>query len=743
VLTEIRELPILERTKELITKCGYTSLYPTQELAFKAGSLEGENLVLACPTASGKTLVAMVVMLESIFRDGGKCLYLVPLRALATEKYSEFKLFHGSKKPNGGSLRVAISTGDYDSPASHLANKDIIVATYEKCDSIIRHRPPWLASVSLVVLDEIHLIDSVDRGPTLEMLATWLKSVASKAQVLALSATIENSGEIAEWLDAKVVVSEWRPVPLREGVFLDYEVIYANGEKVSVQREFGDPHLDLASHVIRDGGQILFFTETRRSAVAMSRKLTPVTWLNLSSAEKRKLAELSSSIHQSVERTKLSEALSSVLARGAAFHHAGLHNQHREIVETYFKKGLIKALAATPTLAAGVNLPARTVAITSLRRYDHVLGSKEISTMEYKQMAGRAGRPRYDKVGDAIIFASNKNDAEYLMETYIGSSPEPVVSKLGAAQSIASHVLATIAAGLAHNTEELHQVFSSTFLAKQRGYRNLKPKVESSLAYLIKEGAAMWKNGGFVETGLGRRIAELYVDPSTAFHFRDCMNFKPKQFSVISMLHMITSSIDIQPVLYTRSSDMPLVEDFIFEHKQELYLITKDEKRLIQDEVKTLMTLWFWIEERGEDEIADMMGAQQGDLYRLVESAVWLLYSARELAPFFGHKEIVPKLGQLEVRVRHGVKPELLELVSLRGIGRVRARNLYNNGFRTIQTLRRSSVSDLTRVPGVGSKLATKIKAAVGGKLKSQALKSRRDEIQTTLEDFDEGISRS
>ncbi|MGQ9513582.1 MAG: DEAD/DEAH box helicase [Thermoproteota archaeon] len=741
-MTEIIELPISQQTKELITKRGYKNLYPTQELAFKAGLLEGKNLVLACPTASGKTLVAMILMLEKIFKEGGKSLYLVPLRALASEKYSELKHFQGFRKPNAGSIRVAISTGDYDSPASHLANKDVIVATYEKCDSILRHRPHWLSSVSLIVLDEIHLIDSIDRGPTLEMLATWLKSIARRSQILALSATIENSSEIADWLNATAVVSEWRPVPLREGVFFDYNIIYKDGERIGIQREFGEPHLDLAYHVIRDGGQILFFTETRRSAVAMSRKLAPVTWLNLSGAEKRKLGEVSSSIHQSVERTKLSEALSSVLARGVAFHHAGLHNKHREIVENLFKKGLIKALVATPTLAAGVNLPARVVAITSLHRYDHILGSKEISIMEYKQMAGRAGRPKYDKVGDAIIFASNPNDAEYLMETYISSSPEPVISKLGAAQSIASHTLATIAAGLAHNTEELHQVFSSTFLAKQRGYRDLKQKVEASFAYLIKEGAVMWKNGGFVETSLGRRIAELYIDPSTAFHFRDCMNFKPKVFNTISMLHMITSSIDIQPVLYTRSSDIPLVEGFISEHKQEIYLVTKEEKRLIQDEIKTLMALLFWIEERSEEDIADIMGAQQGDLYRLVESAVWLLYSACELAPFFGQKQLVPKLKQLEARVRHGVKPELLELVSLGGIGRARARNLYNNGFRNIQILRKSSISDLTKVPGVGSKLAAKIKASVGGKLKVQALRAKRDEVQTTLEDFDKYSGR-
>jgi len=679
----------------------------------------------------------MILMLEMAFRNAGKTFYLVPLRALASEKYEEFKLFHGARKPNGGSLKVSISTGDYDSTASNLENKDIVIATYEKCDSIIRHRPSWLSAVSLIVLDEIHLLDSVDRGPTLEMLTTWLKRVASGVQFLALSATVENCNELAGWLDATPVVSEWRPIPLREGVFLDYVITYPNGKMIEVTREFGEPYLDLASQALREGGQALFFTETRRSAVALSKKLTPVTWLSLSSAERRKLAEISSAINLSAERTKLSEVLSSVIARGSAFHHAGLHHDHRATVERFFKKGLIKVITATPTLAAGVNLPARIVAITSLRRYDHVLGSEQIPVMEYKQMAGRAGRPKYDKVGDAIVFASSASDAQYLMETYINSSPEPIVSKLGSAQSIAAHVLATTVGGMAHDKKNLHEVFSSTFLAKQRGYTNLKLKVEAALDYLAKEGALKWTNGGFVETSLGRRIAELYIDPSTAFHFRDCMNMKPREYTPISILHMITSSSDITPMLYTRSSDMALVEDFISEHEGELYLTSKAENRLIQDEVKTLIALWFWIEERSEEEISEMTGAQQGDLYRLDESAVWLIYSSSELAVFFGHKELLPQLRELEMRVRHGVGRELLELVGLKGIGRIRARNLYENGFTSIQALRRGDVSALARVPSIGTKLAMKIKETVGGKLKAKDLKAaRRDEVQTTLEDF-------
>jgi len=722
----------------VLSKAGYAALYPTQEQAFGTGVLDGRNVVLACPTASGKTLVAAVTILKRVLEGGGKALYLVPLRALASEKYDEFKAFRGIAKRSGEPLRIAVSTGDYDSPATHLADRDVVIATYEKCDSILRHGPRWLGEVCIVVLDEVHLLNSPDRGPVLEMLATWLKAALPRAQVLALSATIENVEELARWLGAAPVYSEWRPVPLREGVYAQGEILYADGSRAQVAAEFGNPQLDLASKVIKEDGQVLFFTESRRAAVSLAKKLASATWLGLGEREKQVLAKRSRAILEAAERTRLSEDLAFCLLRGSAFHHAGLGRAHREAVEELFRKGAVKALAATPTLAAGVNLPARTVVLTSVRRYDHVLGSEEIPVMEWKQMAGRAGRPRYDSVGDALIYAPGEADAEYYMEAYVKAGPEPIVSKLGSGRSLAAPVLATVVAGLARDLDALHRVFSRTFLASQRGYAQLRRKVEASLDYLVEQGAVGWRDGGFAATAVGRRIAELYVEPSTAFWFRDCMALRPRRPTDVSLLHMVCASDDISPKLYTGSRDVMLVDSFMQSHLEELYVGERGGERLILDEVKTLMALNMWIEEETAETIAEALGAQEGDLYRLTETGAWLLYSAAELARLFKHLELIPRLTALEARVRHGVKPELLELVKLRGVGRVRARGLYQSGYRTLHDIRRSTPEELARVPRIGSVLAAKIKVEAGGKVRRSDLAGVKagGRVQTTLGEF-------
>ncbi|MCS7131370.1 MAG: DEAD/DEAH box helicase, partial [Hadesarchaea archaeon] len=151
---------------EAIKKAGITKLYPPQESALKKGLLEGKNLVLAIPTAAGKTLVAELCMLKSIFKANGRCLYVVPLRALAREKYDEFKQRY---EPLG--VSIGIATGDYDVVDPRLARYRILIATSEKVDSLLRHRAKWLGdALTVVVLDEVHLINDPGRGPTLEML---------------------------------------------------------------------------------------------------------------------------------------------------------------------------------------------------------------------------------------------------------------------------------------------------------------------------------------------------------------------------------------------------------------------------------------------------------------------------------------------------------------------------------------------------------------------------------------------
>ena len=191
-------------------------LRPSQEKAVKAGLFKGENLLVCTPTASGKTLIAEMLMLKRILEEKGKAVYIVPLKALATEKYKEFK----KKYPM---INIALSIGDLDSNDKGLWKKDIIIATSEKLDSLIRHRVDWLDDIKVIVVDEIHLLNDPGRGPTLEILLTILKE-KTDAQILGLSATIGNPKELADWLNAKLVIDNWRPVELKKGVYFNGKV---------------------------------------------------------------------------------------------------------------------------------------------------------------------------------------------------------------------------------------------------------------------------------------------------------------------------------------------------------------------------------------------------------------------------------------------------------------------------------------------------------------------------------------
>lgn len=195
-----------------------TELRPAQEKSVKAGLLQGKNLLVCTPTASGKTLIAELAALKSIVENKEKAVYIVPLKALASEKYRDFKRRYDKI------AKIALSIGDIDSSDPYLADYDLIVTTSEKLDSLIRHGTPWMASIKTVIIDEIHLLNDAERGPTLEILLTILKQLLKNAQFIGLSATIGNAEELAEWLDADLVVDDWRPVKLHKGIYLDGKI---------------------------------------------------------------------------------------------------------------------------------------------------------------------------------------------------------------------------------------------------------------------------------------------------------------------------------------------------------------------------------------------------------------------------------------------------------------------------------------------------------------------------------------
>jgi helicase len=212
------ELNLPDKVVEVFKQEGIEELRPAQKKAMDAGLLNGDSLLICTPTASGKTLIAEMAAMKNILEKGGKAIYIVPLIALANEKYKEFKRKYGSF------CKVALSIGDLDSTDPYLVEYDLIICTAEKLDSLIRHHAPWLSFVNCVIVDEIHLINDVSRGPTLEILLTVLKQVLKQVQMIGLSATIGNPSELAEWLQAKLVEDTWRPVPLKKGTYFDGEI---------------------------------------------------------------------------------------------------------------------------------------------------------------------------------------------------------------------------------------------------------------------------------------------------------------------------------------------------------------------------------------------------------------------------------------------------------------------------------------------------------------------------------------
>jgi helicase len=365
-----KELNISDQVKKVLNSSGLTELFPPQEEAIKAGALKGKNLLLASPTASGKTLIAELSALKKVLEEDGKVLYLSPLRALASEKYAEFNKYTTIKKSNKKRIQVGISTGDFDSNDHWLGRYDIIITTNEKCDSLLRHRAKWINEISVVIADEVHLLNDPDRGPTLEVVLARLLEVNPELQVLALSATVRNVKEIAEWLSAIPITTNWRPIPLREGVLKGTEIQFKDGGSTKIKNYTNNSSINLALNNIEIGGQVLIFASTRRQAVNLSKKAGLKIYDTLSEDDRDSLIRIARSISSRGEQTRISRLLADLIKQGVAFHHAGLAPIQRKIIEDSFRNGNIKVIAATPTLAFGVNLPARMVIINSYKRYE-------------------------------------------------------------------------------------------------------------------------------------------------------------------------------------------------------------------------------------------------------------------------------------------------------------------------------------------------------------------------------------
>ncbi len=723
---KVEDLAIPEQLKQLIIESGIVELYPPQEEAIRSGALECKNLVLASPTASGKTLVAELCSIQHVLERNGKVIYLAPLRALASEKFDDFQKYAKLRKSSGQRINVGISTGDFDSSDPWLGRYDIIITTNEKADSLLRHRAKWMDEISLVVADEVHLLNEAERGPTLEVVLARLMQVNPDIQLLALSATMGNVDEIAAWLKAQFVTTEWRPVTLKEGVLLHNEIQFKDGDARKIERKTSNDAVNLALNTVKSGGQALVFTSTRKNAATLAKKIAEETESALSKPLKRTLEQEAENILNADERTRLSDGLADLVKCGAAFHHAGLAGAHRRIIENLFREGKIKVLTATPTLAFGMNLPARIVVIQDYRRYEAGYGYYPISVLEYKQMAGRAGRPKYDKNGEAILIAKTADEADYLMESFILARPERIWSRLAVERIIRGHVLATVASDFAHTEAGVYEFFGKTFYAYQYDVKAIKAVISRILKYLYDEQMLNVDKENLLATKFGKRTSELYIDPVSAVTIRDALRTSPERLTELSILHLITHTPDMGPVMRPYGEEIERIAVQVERHREELFVPPPNEWddhvafEQYLGEFKTAMILNSWIEENTEERLLEEFRVQPGDLYRIIENGKWLLHATQELADLLKEKKALPLISELNERVAKGIKKELLPLARLEGVGRMRGRILFNAGYCSIEDVRRATIEDLTNLPTIGPRLAKKIKEQVGGFVKKE-----------------------
>ena len=769
---------------------GVERLFPPQSEALPH-ALSGRNLMLTIPTASGKSLVAYLALIHRLKNDleGGRGIYVVPLKALASEKTSELRQL-ASKV----GLRVGMAIGDRDGETGMVEESDILVCTSEKLDSLLRTRPELMDDVGIVVSDEFHLLHDPGRGPTLEVLLSRIRHRRPGAQIIALSATVGNAPEMAEWLDAKLVVSNWRPVTLRYGTVNGLEGKVHRIDGAGADDDFPEVrNLEgkstrqlqaVLSDTISKGGQLLVFVSSRSSAQKEARELSKYCRRllvegthDLVPETAERWEEIANSVSRAGE-SNLGKTLSSALRGGVAFHHAGLTGRQRGIIEDAFRQGDLVGIVATPTLAQGVNLPARTVVIRDYRRWSAAAGmSMPIPVMEVMQMMGRAGRPKYDDVGESWLLAKGREEEDKLVSLYLQGEPEEVTSKLANPNArspeedpaLLTHVLSMLANGGISDRDALGRFFSKTFLATHLDVENLAARLDDVISWLATNGMIdrtgeseevkqrmleedpieqdeQWEDElpswvdsasevlgidmrgeheesqfkprrgppifGFRKaslhesyeqdppepasmtyraTPLGERVSQLYLNPISGRILRDGMDRamatltgedQYRQVSPLGLLHLVSCTPDFLP-LWPRKGDYDAIQAAIHGHEREFLTraVDLDEER----RMKGVLVLQSWADEYSIGQIEEEWGVQPGDLRGRVEIAEWLLYATRrilaedeELASMnrSSHRTLVEALDEMHRRIRYGCKTDLLGLVSLRGVGRTRARQM-------------------------------------------------------------------
>ncbi|MCK4428427.1 MAG: DEAD/DEAH box helicase, partial [candidate division Zixibacteria bacterium] len=472
-------------------------LLPLQAQAVtKHNLLNGQSLIISAPTSSGKTFCGEMAAVANLFKRK-KVVFLVPLKAIAEEKYSDF-----SQKYASLGIRVVISTRDRqeDDREIEFGNFDLAIMIYEKFNQLLIKNLDILRQVNLIVIDELQMIGDPSRGATLELALTKVKGSKYSPQILGLSAVLSDVDHLASWLGCELLLEKSRPVELLQGVLLDGRFHfrkYNSGEEGTdqlVESDSEESHQLLFANMeklLEDEEQILVFLKSKKTCEDCALLFSEEIKLPSSADAIQALSEL--------ENTTLREKLTFCLQRGVAFHNADLTSDERGVIEHFYLKGEIRVIFSTTTLSLGINLPAKTVFIETQKfekgEYSNKAVMLPISWSEYENMSGRAGRFGLQKdFGRSIIIAQNRFQFDSLWEGYIEGEEEKISSQLFK-KELGDVILDLVASGAGKSLGQLKRIIGFSLSGKffpenQEGVeRKLKKLLEEKI--LLKSGETL------------------------------------------------------------------------------------------------------------------------------------------------------------------------------------------------------------------------------------------------------------
>ncbi len=528
--------------------------------------------------------------------------------------------------------------------------------------------------------------------------------------------------------------------------------------ELTISQQTNDPTTDLVLDTLRINKQALVFVSSKRSAEKTAEDIAKK--IKLEEKRKIELEQLGEEARTALSKpTKQCERLAYCLKKGIAFHHAGLVQDQKELIEDNFRTGKVKIICCTPTLAAGVDLPSFRTILKDLKRFSSPRGMVWISVLEYEQMAGRSGRPRYDTYGEAIAIASTEKDKEAIYDRYICGTPEEIYSKLAVEPVLRTYVLSLIATEFVTTKQELVDFFSKTFWAYQFEDMGKLGSIIDKMLDMLEEfefirttdtktdefrSASEMAEGRIIATIVGKRVAELYLDPLTAHQIITCLKRAPdRPVREFSFLHMVSLRLEMRPLLRVKTKEWDTIQQQLPEY---LDCLLEDEPSLYdpdyEDFINAFKTALFfrdWMDEKEEEQLLEKHDIRPGEIRVKLDLADWLLYAAEELARLMHYQPILKEISKTRFRLKYGVREELLPLLKLEGIGRVRARKLFNNKIHDIRDVKAADIMALSQLIGPG--IARSVKQQVGQDVGKLPVRENKRKGQISLKDYDGSVS--